>query len=138
MLLAVMPVWAGFAALFFSIWPWRIAAGHLVALGLLGSILGDVCMHGFHKIPFTCSYQPGKGNIQFAFWGFLALIPFTWMAADEEWEILHRPESCAILVMALFVVAVASRWRTTRAAKSADGMQFEEVEEGEIQSLGLA
>jgi hypothetical protein len=44
LLLAVMPVWLSFAALFFFLLPWRIAAAHVVALGLLGSILADLCV----------------------------------------------------------------------------------------------
>ena len=54
--LAVAPLWTASAALFLSIWPWRTAAGHLVVLGLWETILAYLCLHGFQKIPFTCSY----------------------------------------------------------------------------------
>ena len=138
LLLAVAPVWAAFAALFFSIWPWRIAAAYLVALGLVGSILADLCLHGFHKIPFTCSYQPGKANIQFAFWGFLVLLPFTRMAANHVWKTLQHPSGRAVIIVSLCALAMAARWRTRRAAKLADAMQFEEVDEPQIVSLELS
>ena len=129
LLLAVAPVWTAFAALFFSIWPWRIAAAYLVALGLAGSILADLCSHGFHKIPFTCSFQPGKGNIQFAFWGLLVLLPLTRMAANHVWRTLQHPSGRALVIVSLCTLAVAARWRTRRAAKLAEAMLFEEVEE---------
>ena len=64
--LAVTPVWAVLAALFFWIWPWRAAAGHLLVLGLLGMIVAELCLHGFQKIPFTCSYLPGKSYFHMA------------------------------------------------------------------------
>jgi hypothetical protein len=137
LLLAVAPVWVVFAALFFSIWPWRIAGAHLMALGLLGSILGDLCAHGFHKIPFTCSYQPGKANIQFGFWGFIVLLPLTWMAGNREWNVLQHASGRAILAIVLGIIAIAARWRTTKTAKSADTMLFEEMDEAEILSLEL-
>ena len=137
LVLAVAPVWAVSAALFFSIWPWRIASAHLVALALLGSILGDLCAHGFHKIPFTCSYQPGKANIQFGFWGFIVLLPLTWMAGNHEWKVLQHPSGRTILVIALGVLAIAARWRTTKSARSADTLQFEEMDEAEILTLQL-
>jgi hypothetical protein len=138
LLLAVAPVWAAFAALFLSIWPWRVAAAYLVALGLAGSILADLCSHGFHKIPFTCSYQPGKANVQFAFWGFLVSLPLTRMAANHVWKTLQHPGGRAVIIVSLFALAIAARWRTSRAAQLADAMQFEEVDEPQIVSLELS
>jgi hypothetical protein len=138
MLLAVAPVWMGFATLFFLILPWRIAAAHLVALGLLGSILADLCTHGFHKIPFTCSYQPGRVNIQFAFWGFLVLLPLTRMAVNHEWKLLQHANGQALIAITLGVLALSARWWRMRLAQSAETMQFEEVDEAEILSLELS
>jgi hypothetical protein len=133
LLLAAAPVWTGFAALLFVLLPWRVAAAHLVALGLLGSILADVCVDGFHKIPFTCSYQPGRVNIQFAFWGFLVLLPLTRMATNHEWKLLQHANGQALIALAL-----VARWHTIGSAQSAETMQFEEVDEDEILSLQLS
>ena len=138
LLLAVAPVWIGFAALFFFLLPWRVAAAHLVALGLLGSILADVCVTGFHKIPFTCSYQPGRVNIQFAFWGFLVLLPLTRMATNHEWKLLQHANGQALIALALGTLALSARWHTIRSAQSAETMQFEELDEAEIISLQLS
>jgi len=61
------------------------------------------------------------------------------MAAGREWAALQRPGGRAIIVIiALGVLAIAARWRTTRSANSADAMQFEEFEEAEILSLELS
>jgi hypothetical protein len=138
LLLAVVPVWLGFAALFFFLLPWRIAAAHLVALGLLGSMITDLCAYDFHKIPFTCSYQPGRVNIQFAFWGFLVLLPFTRMAANHEWKLLQHANGQALIVIGLGVLALSARWRTIRSAQRAETMQFEELDDAEILSLELS
>jgi hypothetical protein len=138
LLLAMAPVWLGFAAFFFFLMPWRIAAVHLFSLALLGSILADLCAYGFHKIPFTCSYQPGRANIQFAFWGFLVLLPFTRMGANHEWTLLQHTNGQALIALSLVVLALAVRWRTIKAAQAAEAMQFEEVDEPQILTLELS
>ena len=90
LLLVVAPVWTIFAALFLTIWPWKLAAPHLVCLGLLGIILCELAIYRFHKVPFTCSYLPGKGNVQFGFWVFFALLALSPVVAGTEWEMLQR------------------------------------------------
>ena len=82
--LAVVPVWVASAALFLSIWPWRPVAGHLVLLGLWGMILAYICLHGFQKIPFTCSYLPGKSYFHMAFLAGLGLLYLILKAVEFE------------------------------------------------------
>jgi hypothetical protein len=67
LVLAAAPVWTGSAVLFLSVWAWLPATGHLLVLALLGTILGHVCLYSFRKIPFTCSYLPGKSKIHMTF-----------------------------------------------------------------------
>jgi len=31
-------------------------------------IMGEFCLQGMQKIPFTCSYLPGKSNFHVTFW----------------------------------------------------------------------
>jgi hypothetical protein len=58
--LAVIPVWTAAAAVFVWMWPWRPALRHLAVLGWLGTILAELCLRNFHKIPFVCSHLPGR------------------------------------------------------------------------------
>jgi hypothetical protein len=64
--LALLPVWIAAAALFFWLWPRQIAAEHLALLAALGIGIAELGLHGFHKIPFTCSYLPGKLHFNMA------------------------------------------------------------------------
>jgi hypothetical protein len=50
--------------------PWRDVEEHLVILALLGCLFVEFALYKFDKVPFTCSYLPGKANIQVIFWGF--------------------------------------------------------------------
>src|SRR5262249_38179405 len=73
-LIAVMPVWAVTAAVCLALWPSWENAGHLAALALFAVILTDVCLLRFRKIPFTCSWLPGKSRIHMAFLAALGLL----------------------------------------------------------------
>jgi hypothetical protein len=137
LLLVIAPVWALFAVLFLTIWPWKLAASHLVCLALFGVILSELTTYRLHKVPFTCSYLPGKGNVQFGFWIFFALLVLSPLLAGAEWEMLQNPITGAILVLALAGAAISARWRTTDSARAAQSMQFDESDNEEIVSLNL-
>ena len=74
LLLSVAPVWLATAVVCLGLWPGRQNAAHLVVLGLLGMILADICLLGFRKIPFTCSYLPGKSRVHMVFLGALGVL----------------------------------------------------------------
>jgi hypothetical protein len=136
--LAVAPVWILSAALLFSIWPWKLAADHLVVLGLLGTIVAYVCLAAFRKIPFTCSYLPGKSYLHMAFLTATGLMLFTIRGVVFESEALRSPALYAAMVAFLAIVAVAARWWAVRSTKEEDAVvQFEEVPAPALQTLGL-
>ena len=137
--LSVIPFWGAAAALFLSIWPWRPAAGHLVVLGLLAASLAEFCLHGAQKIPFTCSYLPGKTKIHITFWlsaaYLVALIDKG--AVFERRALGDRAIYCAMLAV-LGVAASVARWRTAAQANSEEGeLQFEDAPAPAVLELGL-
>ncbi len=136
--LAIVPVWAVSAAVFLSMWPWRPAIGHLAVLGLLGTILAEICLRNFHKIPFTCSYLPGKSYAHMAFLSFLGLMFLMIKGADLERRALENPGGLATMLGLFAILAGLARWRTTALAKSPGGtLQFEEASVPAILPLGL-
>ena len=131
-------MWAASAALFLSIWPWRLAAGHLVVLALWGMILAYLCLHGFRKIPFTCSYLPGKSFFHMAFLAALGLLLLIGKAVAFELRALDNPVSYAEMLVVLGIAVVLARWRTVAPATSEEAIvQFEEVPPAEVFVLGL-
>jgi hypothetical protein len=137
-LLGVAPVWLGSCGLFFTMWPWRLAAQHLFLLALLGLTLGEVCLWSFAKIPFTCSYLPGKGNLQYVFWAFtLILLPLINAAAQIELRALNDGLSYGALLAALVLALGCSRWFTTSRALRLPQMRFEEADAAAIVTLDL-
>jgi hypothetical protein len=136
--LSVAPVWLVTGALFFCIFPSRIVVEHLLVLGLLGAILVELSMHGFQKVPFTCSYLPGKGNLQYAFWGCILLVlPLINMGAKLEEQMLHTPVGYISMILVLGIAAIFARWRSAVVARPILGMQFDEMMPPDIFALKL-
>jgi hypothetical protein len=137
-MLSVVPVWFATGGLFFCIFPPRIVAEHLLVLGLIGAILVELSMHGFQKVPFTCSYLPGKGNLQYAFWGCLLLVlPLINAGAKLEEQMLHSPVGYISIILVLGIVATLARWRSSVVARPILGMQFDEAMPPDIFALKL-
>jgi hypothetical protein len=136
--LSVIPLWLGSAAICFSLWPWRQAAVHVAALGLFGITLADACTYAFRKIPFTCSYLPGKSQVHMVILGALGLLYFSLFAVRYEREILATPSGQATLLGILVVIAVVVRWRSVEEAKfEPSWVRFEDAPADEILVLGL-
>jgi hypothetical protein len=136
--LAVAPVWILCAALLFSIWPWQLAAEHLVVLGLLGAIVAYVCLAAFRKIPFTCSYLPGKSYLHMAFLTVMGLMLFIIRGVVFEREALRNRTSYTVMVGVLALAALAGRWWAVSRANEEDAVvQFEELPTPALQVLGL-
>ncbi|HMJ62748.1 MAG TPA: hypothetical protein VK493_13340, partial [Bryobacteraceae bacterium] len=135
LVLSVLPVWLGSAVLFLSIWPWRAALGHLVILALLGVILSELCLAGAQKIPFTCSWLPGKSNFHITFWICVAfIVQIIGRAAEYERRALADSAGYITLLAILAVLAVCARLRT----KSEDAaLVFEEVPSWKLVTLKL-
>ncbi len=138
LVLGLAPLWLGSAALLFPIWPWRAALGHLVILGLLGSILADICLYDFQRIPFTCSYLPGRSNIHITFGlSILCVLEITGSAAQLELPALGNGAYYAWMVGVLGLAAILARWRASPASWEMTTPQFEEVPPWSLISLGL-
>lgn len=136
--LAVLPVWSIMAAFFFWMWPWRAAAGHVAILGLLAVIVAELMLAGFRKIPFTCSYLPGKSYFHMALIAFLGLMFLIVKGASLERSALEDRTFYIAMVAALSLAAIVARWRTAARARSDEAaLQFEEERDPEILGLGL-
>jgi hypothetical protein len=136
--LVLLPVWIAAASLFFWLWPWRIAAEHLALLAALGIDIAELCLSGFHKIPFTCSYLPGKLHFNMAIvYLLLFLMSVTWWA-ELETRALYEPAIYAAVFVGLMAGAAVARWRTTAQARSEEAvLRFDEAAEPAIHALDL-
>lgn len=135
LLFAAAPVWFISALLALTYRPLSQAVAHQVILALLGLILADLNLVGFYKVPFTCSYLPGKSNIQFSFWSFiLVFVPLTLLGAIRELHVLSHPFQYACIVAGLAVVA-AGLWAFSHYRSRSAVLYFEELPEEVLTTL---
>jgi len=137
--LSVVPVCVLCAPLLISLWGWRIAVQHLLLMALLGSALAEVGLHGRQKLPFTCSYLPGKSNFNISFL-LCSLLVFTVMieAVKLERDSFGNMAEYAGAVGVMLVLAMGARWSARRLAASPEGqLQFEEAADPAIFALDL-
>jgi len=134
--LAAIPIWLFLAVLFLLRWPTWPIAGHLVLLALVGIIVVELSLYGFHKLPFTCSYLPGQSKVHVVFWGCL-LVWVPLVAARFEMRMLHRPIAFIGILAVLALIAACARWRTIASAQSAGELIFEEEYPPELFTLNL-
>ena len=138
LVMAVLPVWIVAALLSLGYRPWPQIAAHLVVLALVGTILADLTLIGVSKIPFACSYLPGKSNIQFLFWGFAVIfVPIAMQFAICEQRAIQHPGSCAVMLGILVAIA-AGIWTFNRHQSKSAVLYYEELPAVVITTLGLS
>lgn len=125
---ALAPVWITTAALFLVLWPLHQALGHLIVLLLLGILLVEWWLHGFHIIPFACSYLPGRTNLHITFLLCLMLgLNAIYWSAEFERRALSDPHRFAWMIAVLTAAVLFAWWRRANATSDAELRYQEEV-----------
>jgi len=97
-----------------------------------------VSLIGFQKIPFTCSYLPGKSYFHIGLLVAMVLMPLLGKGVEFESRALSDPVCYSKILIVLAIAAIAVRWRSIALAKSDEAIvQFEELPPPAILSLGL-
>ena len=126
--LGVAPVALVTTPLYLALWGPVLAFAHTVFWVLMAGALAELLLSRFHKVPFACSYVPGKANVKLLWPVYaLALTAYaSWTARFELW-LLGSPfwwsVTCGTL-LACLVAAIACR---RRALASASPLQYEEA-----------
>jgi hypothetical protein len=127
LLLVVLPTTMLAFAQGLVFWSAGAAVGHAVYSGVLGRLLAEVLVPRTGKLPFTCTYLPGKSRV-FTLWPFylIAFVLYSAGLAELERFLLTRPQRlmvvCAVLTLAAELVVVARRRRLA----GLTGVRFEE------------
>jgi CubicO group peptidase (beta-lactamase class C family) len=108
LLLSVTPVWLATALACMALWPGWQNVAHLAALGFLGLIVADTCLLRFRKIPFTCSWLPGKSHFHITFLGAIGLFWAVSQAAKLEQLALLKTGTTVLMLVPLALVCAAT------------------------------
>jgi hypothetical protein len=137
LLLAVVPVWFISALLSVSFKPLHAVAAHLAVLAVVGWIFVELSLIGLYKVPFTCSYLPGKVHVQVMLWVFLFLLLILAMSTAElELPSLNNPVRY-ICLMAILGIGALGAWAFNRHRYKSAVLYFEELPPELITTLGL-
>ncbi len=110
--LAVAPLMIAAAVVYIAIWPAIPAIAHLGVMALAAIIVLDRALRKFRKLPFACSYLPGKSDLRWKLGtygiGFLAV---TYVGALIESSMLETLGRSVLMFAILGLVAWRSRNR---------------------------
>ncbi len=136
---ALAPVLLFSAPAYLAVWHWPRALGHLAFLAALGFLVIELALTGFAKVPFTCSYLPGKANLKIMFGVYwLLLLGVRETVTSIEESALESPGNYAKL-MILTVAAWSFAARRARGARARiPALTFDEQPEPAIAGLGLS
>jgi hypothetical protein len=138
LLFAVAPVVAIAAPIYMAVWPWPRALGHAAFLAAFGLLMIELALTGFAKVPFTCSYLPGKANLKIMFgvyWGLLIIV--SELATDVEQAGLRNPANYAKLMGVTLLAWLVAAWRGRGTRARIAALSFEEQPEPAVVGLGL-
>jgi pimeloyl-ACP methyl ester carboxylesterase len=138
--LGALPVLLGAAVLYLSIWPGRPAMQHLVVLLLLAILVVQVSLQRFRKIPFACSYLPGKSNLAGPKAGLgagLLLLGLSLAASIERWSMDKAARYITVLALLIAATFWAMRKTSAFAGSPYNRVQFEDIPTAEIYALDL-
>ena len=137
-ILAAGPVWVLSAGVFLAQWPWLPAIGHLIILGLIGSILVELSLSGSQGIPFTCAYLPGQSRSHLsAPIAIVLLLVLSIFGADSERRALQDGGRYAATAGLLVLAWIAARWRTSWLTRDVVQPEFDDEPAGRPVTLDV-
>ena len=133
----VAPILVVSALVFFWLWPPVKAMQHLAVLALGATTLAAVCLRRFCKLPFACSYLPGvsQTHLMLAVSAMLGLNTLFWAANYERVALFDTVRYFQLL--GILSVAVAAAWWMIRSETVPPALNFDDVPEPAIMSLGI-
>jgi len=136
---SVWPSMAVFAVGFAAIWPPGAALRHVLLLATAACLVAEIALHRFVKLPFACSYLPGKANLNVKIGIYLILLLFLGDGATrvELWT-LERDSRFAVLLGIVLAWTLWARRRTvTFAALPHHEVQFEDLPPQPLEIIDL-
>jgi len=137
-LMGIVPLFAVLAPV--EVWfrGWALALVHLTFALVMSLILLNLLLVWFRKIPFTCSYFPGKTSMAVMFFIYLAgFATYSWSMADVQARLIRAPAS----LLVFYACGAAAIWGLTllerRELGIDDALIYEDEPDPIVRSLEL-
>jgi hypothetical protein len=119
---AVLLAFASAAAL----WDLRTALTHALFCGVLGVLLAEALTMTLDKVPFTCTYMPGKANIVKLWPLYLTIFSFYTVTMASLEAALLRGGGIAVAIGVFTAFTVVAAVVRRRRASGLPDLRFEE------------
>ena len=139
-LLTTLPVLGPLLLIETWLWGWPMAAIHAAVNALLSWVLVEVVLLRFDKIPFTCSYLPGKANLPFsAGLYFAAFATYTTAMAGIGFRAVTEPLPSPLLTLVPILAGLAAgcAWHKRQRIRRSGPLVFDDEPETLVTSLHL-
>lgn len=137
--LGMGPLLAALLPLYGVFWGWRVASLQLVFDATLSLILMELLLLNFRKIPFTCTYVPGKAHITtrwIFYW--MAFSTFAYGMASLEYAIFESAAGQVIFFGVAFSVLAGLIAYRNYLLDRGFTLMFEDEPEPVVQTLNLS
>jgi hypothetical protein len=117
--------------LFYSIlWSWQISFFHCLYGIFISLLLMEVLFYNYRKIPFACSYLPGKGKLHY-FWGFYLVffLIYASLLSYVEYKILNSPLYLFLSYGVIFILIAALKASKKYLLRKKLEIKYEEMPE---------
>ena len=99
----------------------------------MGWVLVEILMMGLAKIPFTCTYLPGRSRVGTLWSLYLSgFITYAYTTAAWEAQFIAEPRPVAIFVLVISAVIAVLTLRRHRYLSEMTGFRFQEEEPGAV------
>ena len=122
-----------------ALWGVQASFLHLSFVFTLAGILAEILLFRFQKVPFTCSYLPGKANLKLYWFPYVASFSiYAYGMASLERIMLEVPARFVIFYTAALGVLCYVKLRRRQLPPSQRSVIFEEEPEPAVRGLNLS
>ena len=115
------------------LWGFGVARLHVIVTSLLGWLLAELLVLRLCKVPFTCTYLPGRSEVK-TMWPiyFTAFTTFSFSMAGLELQMLRWPRVLIAFIVVAARAAIATRVLRRLWITSDPALRFAEEEHGAL------
>jgi hypothetical protein len=134
----VAPLFVALAPVYFITWKPGVAVANLLFSVTISLVLIEMLTMEFRKIPFTCSYPPGKTNMPLLWAGYwLAFLIYAFEMAKMESWMVKRPSRLIPFYVVVAILFAGFEWWRRRADSVGVALIFEDAADPAVLTLGL-
>ena len=132
----LLPLFVLLFLFYFFLWGWSIAFYHCLFGIIVSLLLMEILFIKYHKIPFVCSYLPGKAKLHL-YWiiYFISFLIYAFLMSSVEYKILNSPLSLFIFYGVVLVIIVVLRVSQNRFIYKKLEILYEEMPEPAMVTL---